>query len=241
MSSTFTFTYASVLQAKKMLTSLEGWLDKAVAYATVKSFDPETLLAARLAPDQFPLLRQIQSACDSAKFLAARLSGKDPPKHPDTEQTLEQVRARIRTVVAYLGTFQASDFDGAEARPIPLPQRGEGKTIKGADFVVEMGLPNFYFHVTTAYAILRHNGVDIGKRDYLGALSISRSLSEATPAREASRAGLATGPRRCGSPRRWRCRGTSFERREIPRHRRFSRSRWRGRARWAPRTPPSRE
>jgi hypothetical protein len=164
------FAYASVLQSKKMLTNLEGWLDKAVAHATSKSFDPETLLLARLAPDQYPLLRQIQSSCDGAKFMAARLSGKEPPKHPDTEQTLEQVRARIRTVVTYLGTFQASDFAEADARPVALPSR-EGKLIKGADFLVEMALPNFYFHVTTAYAILRHNGVDVGKRDFIGSVA----------------------------------------------------------------------
>jgi hypothetical protein len=159
--------YASIMQTKKMLTNLEAWLDKATAHAQQKAFDPEVLLGARLAPDQYALLRQVQSACDSAKFLAARLTGKEPPKHPDTEQTLEQLRARIRTCVAYLETYQPADFEGAEARAVSLPSR-EGKLIKGADYLVEMGLPNFYFHVTTAYAILRHNGVDLGKRDYLG-------------------------------------------------------------------------
>jgi hypothetical protein len=165
------FAFASVLQAKKLLTNIEAWLDKSVTFAKEKPFDAETLLVARLAPDQFTLLRQVQVACDSAKFMAARLAAKDPPKHPDTEQNLEQVRARIHTCVAYLETFKPADFDGFETRAIPVAGR-EGKFIKGADYLVEMALPNLYFHVTTAYAILRHNGVPVGKMDYLGALSV---------------------------------------------------------------------
>jgi hypothetical protein len=158
------------MQSKKLLTQLEAWLDKAAAYAAQKSFDPETLLVARLAPDQYTLVQQVQAACDSAKFLAARLAGKEAPKHPDTERTLGEVRARIRAVATYLGTFTPADFEGADARAIALPNR-EGKLIKGADYLIELGLPNFYFHVTTAYAILRHNGVDLGKRDFIGSVA----------------------------------------------------------------------
>jgi uncharacterized protein len=163
--------HASVLQTRKMLTHLEGWLDKAIAHAKAKSFDPVVFLTARLAPDQYPLVRQVQSACDTAKFAAARLAGKEAPKHPDAEQTLDELRARIRAVALYLETFKASDFEGAEARPIALPFL-EGKLMSGADYLTESALPNFYFHLNHAYAILRHNGVDVGKRDYIGKLTV---------------------------------------------------------------------
>src|SRR5262249_14770421 len=136
-----------------------------------KSFDPDTLLAARLAPDQYALVRQIQAACDSAKFAAARLSNKEAPRHPDTEQTMDQIRQRIRAVVAYLDTFTEADFAGAEARDIELSFM-PGKVVTGADYLREMAAPNFYFHVCMAYAILRHNGVDLGKADYLGGLTM---------------------------------------------------------------------
>jgi hypothetical protein len=166
------FVYTAVLQAKKMLLNLDGWLEKAAAHGKAKGFDPAVLLTARLAPDQYPLLRQVQSSCDQAKFLAARLSGKEPPKHPDTEQTFDEVRARIRTCVAYLDTFQLADFAGAEGRTISLAFL-EGKTLSGLHYAVELSIPNFYFHVTTAYAIMRHNGVDLGKNDYLGHLTFN--------------------------------------------------------------------
>ena len=141
-----------------------------MAHAAAKKFDAETLLQARLAPDMFPLVRQIQAVCDQAKFAAARAAAKDPPSHPDTEQTIEQLRARIATVVAYLETFTAADYEGVEGRTIKLP-RWEGKSMTALDYFVEHATPNFFFHLTTVYAILRHNGVDVGKRDYLGALS----------------------------------------------------------------------
>jgi hypothetical protein len=165
------FAFASILQMKKMLTNLDKWVDTSVEHAKKKSFEPNTLLTFRLAPDQYPLVRQVQSACDSAKAGAARLAGKEPPKHPDTEQTVDEIHARIRTVVAYLETFKEEDFAKADARPIVLPFL-EGKTILGADYVTEMMLPNFYFHVTTAYAILRHNGVDLGKMAFIGSLNL---------------------------------------------------------------------
>jgi uncharacterized protein len=163
--------FETLVQCKKMIGQAEKWLDAGVAHATKKSFDPNTLLAARLAPDQYPLVRQIQTICDSAKFMASRLTGKDAPKHPDTEATVDELKARIKSVVAYLDTFKAADFEGSEKRKIVLPFL-EGKHLLGSDYVTEMALPNFYFHCATAYAILRHNGVELGKRDFIGSLSV---------------------------------------------------------------------
>lgn len=162
---------ATIPQLSKMLTNLDRWLDKAAEHAAARKFDPETLLTARLAPDQFALCRQIQAACDAAKFTAARLTGKDAPAHPDTESTVAQLKARIGAVVAYLGTFTEEDFAGAADRPVLLPF-APGTQILGRYYLNELALPNFYFHATTAYAILRHNGVDVGKRDFLGAISL---------------------------------------------------------------------
>jgi len=164
------FAFAAVTEMKKMLSNLDRWIEKGVAHAKAKSFEPNVLVTQRLAPDQYPLVRQVQSACDNAKFCAARLSGKEPPKHPDTETTVDELRARIRAVVAYLETYKAEDFAGADTRRIDLPFM-EGQSIHGADYLVEMAQPNFFFHVTTAYSILRHNGVDVGKMDYIGSLS----------------------------------------------------------------------
>jgi hypothetical protein len=161
---------ASVVQTKKMLGNLGQWLDAGSKYATEKGFDPRVLASARLAPDQYALVRQVQSSCDSAKFAASRLSGKTAPSHPDTEQTLDELKARVKTATAYLDTFTAGDFEGAETRRITLPFL-EGQYLLGADYLDEMVLPNFYFHVTTAYAILRHNGVPLGKRDFIGSLT----------------------------------------------------------------------
>jgi uncharacterized protein len=165
------FSFASVMQMKKMLTHLDDWLEKASKYAAARSFDPNVLVVARLAPDQFSLARQVQSSCDTAKYAAARLTQKDAPSHADTEQTIPELRARIAATVTYLDSYKADDFAGSEARAIVMPRR-EGKVIKGGDYLMEYALPNFFFHVTTAYAILRHNGVDVGKRDYLGTLSL---------------------------------------------------------------------
>jgi uncharacterized protein len=162
---------ASVPQLKKMLTNLERWLGAAVEQAQKKSFDPNVLLGARLAPDQYALTQQIQAVCDNAKFAAARIAGKDPPKHPDTETTLEELHARIRTVKVYLDTFTPADFVNAEARTVVLPFLG-GKVLSTADYLTEMVLPNFYFHLVTAYSILRHNGVALGKMDFIGPLNV---------------------------------------------------------------------
>ena len=160
-----------VLEMKKLLGHLPGWLDKAEAHAASKGYDPNTLLQARLAPDMFPLVRQFQNACDTAKFAAAFSTGKEPPSHPDTEQTFAEVRARIASVIEYLGTFTAASFEESEGREVKRP-RWEGKSMRATDYFVEQALPNFFFHLTTAYAILRHNGVDLGKRDFIGKLSL---------------------------------------------------------------------
>jgi hypothetical protein len=161
--------YASTIpQFKRILQNVERWLDKATAYAESKKFDPNTLLTARLAPDMFPLLRQIQSTCDQCKLTVARLTAKDPPKHPDTEQTFEELRKRLHSVIGYLDTFKPADFDGAAERLITLPFFPEGKGMTGVDYLIERQLPNVYFHASMLYAILRHNGVDVGKADFIG-------------------------------------------------------------------------
>lgn len=162
----------TVPQLERMLKNLDRWLRAGIAHAEQKKFDPSVLLGARLAPDQFSLLRQVQNACDHAKFVVARLTAKDPPKHPDTEQTFDELFARIQTVLAYLNSFERADFQGAEERKIVIGALPPGKAMLGAEYLSEFALPNFYFHVTTAYAILRHNGVQLGKRDYLGNITL---------------------------------------------------------------------
>jgi hypothetical protein len=167
-------THKLIREMQKLLKSLDGCLDKAVAHATAKKFEPSVLLQSRLAPDMFPLVRQVQAACDQAKYAAARGAGKDAPSHEDKEATIEELKARIGKVVAYLDTFSEADFAGITERTISLP-RWEGKSMVALDYVLEHAMPNFFFHFTTAYAILRHNGVDVGKRDYLGALPFKTS------------------------------------------------------------------
>jgi len=159
----------TVVQLSKMLQNLDSWLTKAAEYAKQKNFDPNVLVDARLAPDMYPLSRQVQAACDGAKFLAARLSGKEPPKHPDTERTLDELHARIQSVREYLKSYSVRDFEGAENRLVPLSFM-PGKGLTGRDFLEQMNLPNTYFHLGMAYAILRHNGVPLSKTDYIGAL-----------------------------------------------------------------------
>jgi len=160
--------YVITLEMKKLLGNMDGWLQKASAQ---RGADATALLESRLAPDMFPLMRQIQAACDQAKFAAGRTAGKDPPSHPDTETTIDEARARIASVVAYLDGFDAKDFDGADSRKLSLP-RWEGKSMTATDYFVEHAMPNFFFHLTTVYAILRHNGIEVGKRDYLGRMSM---------------------------------------------------------------------
>ena len=158
----------TVPQFIRVLGQVQRWLDKAEAHAAAKKFDVETLLTARLAPDMFPLLRQLQSISDSSKGNAARLAGITAPSFPDTEKTLPEIRERLQKTVAFLESLKPEQFEGAEDRTITLPFL-PGKGIKGCDYIVTFGLPNFYFHATTAYNILRHNGVDVGKMDFIGA------------------------------------------------------------------------
>ena len=161
----------TIPQFKNTLTQIEKWLDAAVAFAETKKFEPNSLLTARLAPDQYPLVRQIQSVCDTAKFTPSRLTAREAPKHPDTEQTIDELRTRIRAVLEHLDGFKPADFADAETRKVELPFL-KGKHILGADYVSQMQLPNFYFHATVAYEILRHNGVPLGKTDFMGNLSV---------------------------------------------------------------------
>lgn len=158
-------------QFKKMLGQFDVWFDHAEAHAKAKSFDPNVYLGLRLAPDQFAFARQVQIACDTAKLGASRLTGKEAPKHEDNEGTLGELRARAHSTIAYLDTFTEKDFEATATRVISQP-RWEGKTMTGAAFFLQHVVPNFYFHMSQAYAILRHNGVPLGKRDYLGALDM---------------------------------------------------------------------
>ena len=158
-------------QFKKSLGQLDKWLDAATTFAQSRSFDPNVFMGLRLAPDQFTFSRQVQATCDTAKAAASRLTGKEAPTHPDTETTLVELQTRIRSVVAYLDGLSAKDFAASASRVVSQP-RWEGKVMSGANYFVEHALPNFFFHISHAYAILRHNGVPVGKRDYLGALSL---------------------------------------------------------------------
>lgn len=168
--------YETIGQMKKTLGQLDKWFEMATTHAQSKSFDPNVFVGLRLAPDQLDFSRQVGIACDTAKLGAARLAGKEAPKHEDNQKTLEELHTRVRSVIAYLDTFTAKDFEGAATRAITQP-RWEGKSMTGADYFREHVVPNFYFHVTTAYAILRHNGVNVGKRDYLGDLTMRPAQS----------------------------------------------------------------
>lgn len=151
----------------KVLKNLNGIMSKAAGYADSKKFETEVFAQARLAPDQFAFYRQVQIACDTAKLSAARLTAKEAPIHDDKETAWPQLKKRIEDVIYYLESFKAKDFEGAEARHI-TQARWEGKWLSGYEYTVQHAIPNFYFHITTAYSILRHNGVDIGKKDFLG-------------------------------------------------------------------------
>jgi hypothetical protein len=151
-----------------MLRNLGRVLDKGVASAAARHFEPAVLAGARLAPDMFPLTRQVQLACDFAKNSTARLAGQEPPRFEDTETTVEELKARIDRTIAWLGTVPPAALEGAEDRDVRVPLRNRTLEKKGLPFLQEWALPNFYFHVTAAYAILRNQGVDVGKQDYLG-------------------------------------------------------------------------
>ena len=171
MTSTITIPELSITQMSKMLRNLQGWLGKAEAYAKERGFDVDVLVGVRLAPDQFSLARQIQASCDTVKFAAARLSGGEAPPHPDEETSIAQLRQRILATLAYLETVTHASLEGAAERDIQLPF-AKGKACKGSDYLVEFVVPNFYFHVTTAYALLRHSGVPLGKLDFIGGVKM---------------------------------------------------------------------
>ena len=158
-----------VTQFAKMLNNLLAILAEAEKFATEKQIDVGILLQSRLSPDQFSLVQQIRTACDTAKLGAARLADRerDVPVHADSEQTLTEVRARIESVIVYLKGFNTDAFARSAEHRITQP-RWNGKTLSGQEFLIQHVIPNFYFHVSTAYAILRHKGVAIGKKNYLG-------------------------------------------------------------------------
>jgi uncharacterized protein len=150
-----------------VLGNLSWLLDKGAKNAAQRKFEPAVLLAARLAPDMLPLTRQVQIACDIAKNSCARLAGQEPPRFEDDETTIEQLRARVSRTVDFLKGLPVSAFDAADTRDIKVPTRDRTLEFKGLDFLQTWAIPNVFFHVTTAYNILRHNGVDLGKSDYL--------------------------------------------------------------------------
>lgn len=150
----------------QMLPAMSACLDKAQAYAAAKKIDPSVLLQSRLYPDMFPLSRQVQIAADFAKNTMARLAGVDPVKIEDTETTIDQLKARIARTIGLVKEFKPSQIDGSEEREISIPMGGQTRQFKGENYLVSFALPNFFFHVTTTYAILRHNGLELGKGDY---------------------------------------------------------------------------
>lgn len=161
---------ASTPVFKQMLGAMSSILRQGEAYAAAKKIDPSVLVQSRLYPDMLPLARQIQIACDHAKGACARLTGTEVPKYADDETTFEQLQARISKTLAFIDTVPASAFEGSETRSITvMPGTPWERTFPGETYLHHYALPNFYFHMTTAYAILRHNGVEIGKGHFLGA------------------------------------------------------------------------
>ncbi len=161
---------ASVPVFRQLLGGLSGVLTKAAEHAAARKIDPPALLQARLFPDMFPLLRQVQIATDFARSVAARLAGVEVPSAPDTEQSFDELQQRIASTLAFLDSLDPTAFDGSDTREIVLrPGTPKERTLSGQAYLLSYGLPQFFFHVTTAYALLRHGGVEIGKRDYMGA------------------------------------------------------------------------
>ena len=159
---------ACVPPAIRMMNNLAAILEKTAAHAEAKKIDPAVLVNARLYPDMFPLVRQVQIASDSAKAGAARLAGIEPPSYEDNETTMPELIVRAKKTVAFLETLKASQFEGSEDKTINWKTRTTEKSMLGEPYLVHQVLPNLHFHVTTAYNILRHNGVELGKMDYLG-------------------------------------------------------------------------
>jgi uncharacterized protein len=163
--------YKVISQCTQSLKNLEVFLDKAEQYAAAKKFDVSVLITSRLAPDMQPLIYQVQSACDYLKAAAARLSGQTPPKHDDTEKTIAELRARIRKTIAFAESVKEEQYEGASDRKVNVSW-APGKVIAGEDYLLEITIPNLYFHIAMAYAILRNNGIDVGKMDFLGSIDL---------------------------------------------------------------------
>jgi len=165
------FHDASVTAFLQILGSLSTILAKAEAHCTTKNIQPDVLLGARLYPDMLPLTRQIQLVCDFAGKACARLTHSEVPSTPDTEKTFDELRQRLTKTIDYIKAFKPAQFDGADSRDVSFPAGGPNNTmtLKGQQFLSHFAFPNFYFHAATAHGILRHNGVEIGKRDFLGA------------------------------------------------------------------------
>jgi hypothetical protein len=163
--------YNVIAQCTQALKNLEPLLDKAEQDAASKKYDLGVLMASRLAPGQHPFIQQVQIACDYVKFAAARLSGQTAPTHEDSELTIGELRARIRKTVAYAQSVSEAQYEGASERKVSVTW-ASGRVIRGMDYLLQLTIPNTFFHVTTAYNILRHNGVDVGKMDYLGPVNL---------------------------------------------------------------------
>jgi hypothetical protein len=159
---------ASVPVFIRHVTALSAMLDKTSAYAAAKKIDPAAFLGARLFPDMFPLIRQVQIAADFAKNCAGRLAGVELPKFGDTEASFEELKERLDKTLAFLKGLKPEQIEGAADKPISITVGGKEIKFTGESYLLTSALPNFYFHLTTAYAILRHNGIDVGKRDFLG-------------------------------------------------------------------------
>ena len=159
---------ASIPVFVQILSALSTVLDKAQTHAAAKKIDPAVLLAARLAPDMFPLSHQIQIACDFAKGAAARLAGTKVPSWPDNEKSFADLGERIRKTIDFVQAIKPAQIDGSEDRDVTISVAGQAVTFKGRPYLIQFVMPNFYFHATAAYAILRHNGVELGKRDFVG-------------------------------------------------------------------------
>ena len=170
----YSMSRASLPAFKLGLAALSSLLDKAAAFCAARKIDDAVILQSRLAPDMFAFVRQVQTTTDLAKNGASRLADVEPPRYADDETTIAQLKTRVQTTIAYLETVDPTRIDTSEAREIVFPMGPDAKrSMKGEDYLAQFALPNFYFHLTALYAILRHNGVEIGKRDFLGAISMT--------------------------------------------------------------------
>ena len=163
--------YQVIAQCTQSLKNLEACLDKADQYAATKKFEVGVLMTSRLAPDMQPFTYQVQSACDYVKAAAAWLSGQTPPRYEDNEQTIDELRARIQKTVAFVESVKEAQYADASKSKVKLSW-APGKVIGGEDYLLQMTIPNTFFHIAMAYAILRHNGVDVGKMDFLGSINL---------------------------------------------------------------------